>query len=234
MLLNFIKSFRVVTEYHGNIEDRQGVMNHLERVIKSGIFHVETKNDTEIPIGVYGLTGTPDNKALSRRKIIPNVDIRYLVFNLKTILSRYNAPPEDISEEILKNFENDLIKVFINYIFTEEKASKYVKKIFKRKTFSKLVKKKISNTGAFYKEKPDKRYWNLIVPIYQAFQKYLHTSNESLTDWYIAHFLVGCGIEKGTPKAVYNRIRTFRRRYERPALEKLRKHPEEARKSAFR
>ena len=115
-------------------------MNHFERVIKSGIFQVETKYDTEIAIGVYGLTGTPDNKTLSKRKTIPQVDIRRFVYDLEKILSRDNNPPGDISakilEDILKDIGNDLSEVLIkNYNFTKEEAQKYVKLIFKKKTF---------------------------------------------------------------------------------------------------
>lgn len=205
-------------------------MSHFECVIKSGIFQVETKNDTDIPIGVYVLT--PGKRTLSKKKTIPQVNIRYFVFDLEKCLSWYNNPPRDISEEILKDtlkdIENDLNEVLIKkYQFRKVEASKYVKEIFRKKGFSKLVWEKISNTGVFKEKKGALRY-RKILRLYHTFQKYLRVKENS-TDWYIAHFLVGCGIEEGTPRAAYNRIRTFRKRYEskNPAFKTFRKNPQE-------
>ena len=180
-------------------------------VLNSGIFKVN--NVREFPEGVFRLQ--PDKRISA--KTLPDIDLRYFINALEEILQKYfNSPlPESLEKATaaeIEKIKKGITKLLLDY-FTEDKIKLYSKKITGSRKFKNEIAGKLKSTGAFENKKADRRYYHLVVPLFQEIQNYLKT-HETDTYYYICHFLIGCGIEKGSIETVFERIRKFVARYE--------------------
>ena len=179
-------------------------------VINSGIFKVNQKG---FPEEVFRLQ---PNKRISL-KTLANVKIRYFQRSLTEILFKfYDKQPSwtltnAVSDE-LKEIEDRIFEI-LNLYLPEDEAKLYLKRITGNSQFKKRITLALKDTGAFDDTKGYYRYYNLLLPLYQEIKKSLNT-NQMNTLYYLAHFLCGCGIEKGNFKKVYETVRKFIARFE--------------------
>jgi len=185
------------------------------------------------------LTGPSGDKRFSKRKYVPattGLSYTYMASELSEVVQKYRLAKTSRGKEILKEIikstiddvEADLCSVLMGrYNFTHQEAQGYVRPMLMKKAFVKSLRAKVLDTKALDTVKADVRYYELILPLFQTFRRYLPRKAEYLLFWYMAHLLVSYKIEKGTPKQAYNAIQTFRKRYESlvPASRMTRKDP---------
>jgi hypothetical protein len=176
-------------------------------VLHSGIFKINPEK--EVAEGVYQLQ---PNKNISLKLIGTPLKLRYFEEALTTTLLKYfNETPYTLMRAIkneVAEIEQGISKILSDSdFFTEGEIRDYLKKITGRK-FKNRIKEKLKSTGAFEESTGDRRYYRALLPLYQDIQKYLPI-NETDTYYYLSHFLIGCGIEEGGLKTVFNRIRKF-------------------------
>jgi len=108
------------------------------------------------------------------------------------------------------HIEARFTKILAEYL-PEDEAKAYAKQFWKTRLKSRLevrLKARLEETGAFKKpQKAAQRYFNLLLPMQQAFDEHLKSKKE--TNFYLTHFLIGAKIERGKFKTVYDRVRQF-------------------------
>jgi len=216
-----------------------------KNVLNSVIFHF-TESDIESGIEIYKLY-KDDHSKLSD-KTIQRVElggdnfapqVTKLASELTETLLKFFRPSTDYTlEDYLNDIEKKIYQVLEDYSFPKKEAEEHIKKLLKNKSF----KLGLLETRAFEKTaKAHKKYIDLYAPIFQIFNKHLFYKkylNEKEPDkfeikqfkpdniyFYMAHFLVGFGIEKPTVKTAYGRIKRAINRFEKdiPAYKKFRK-----------
>lgn len=179
-------------------------------VLKSGIFKLNQKG---FPEGVFRL----QPKKMFSQKTLDGVNIRNFKSGLTNILLNFYNKQSSwtlrnaVSDE-LKEIDDAIVNLLSIYL-PDNKAKLYSKRITDNNQFKKRITLALKETGAFRDTKGDLRYYKLLLPLCLEINKHLNT-NPTNTLYYLAHFLCGCGIEKGNYKTVYETVKKFIARFE--------------------
>ena len=179
-------------------------------VLRSGIFKVTEHGRPE---AVFKLSSA-DHPATIGKETFKVCKTRYFFHEVcETLLKYYNRPSSLFSiDEEIQELQGKIVKNLTEY-FPEKTAEQYAKLITEDRDFRADIKTRLEETGAFEEQKKgERRYYDLLLPLYQIFHKYLDMERE--TYFYVTHFLIGCNIEIGKFTTVYERISKFAERFE--------------------
>jgi hypothetical protein len=180
-----------------------------EVVTNSGIFKV---NEHGCPEAVFQ-TSFVDHTVMGT-ETLKNVHVRYFFDAVcETLLKYYNRPSSLFSiDEEIQELQRRITQTLAEYV-PDSKAQQYAKLITEDRNFRLDIRTQLEATGVFKKpKKGERRYYHLLLPLYQIFHKYLDMERE--TYFYVTHFLIGCNMERGKFTAVYERNRKFVERFE--------------------
>jgi hypothetical protein len=178
----------------------------INTVLESGIFAFDDKNKK--PIGIKRLA--PDKNITDRPNNIielkPN-RIQLFTLEITVIINSYlHRQPPNTLQSVVEDFESDLSDTLERWDLDLKNIDPHYSNLLKKcKKIIKSNLKKHAGEMAQIDTKPNLRRDALVAGLKRSFDEYIKTD---ITDTfhYITYLLIGCGLEKGKHKTVFNKI----------------------------
>jgi hypothetical protein len=183
-----------------------------QKILECGIFK---RDDKSKPIGLIKLI--PGKKTLSTtNKHLPYKPhiLRSLISDLSHEIEKYCQDPRD--KNLLNNLQDEFEKEFISFLkdwgLSSDNLNPHYAALIKKA--KKYLHKELSGYEKDIRRLDTKDKARRGTMFYQMHRAFKEHTNINLTDInrYLAYILIACGIEKGSPKTVFNKTdRAFHR-----------------------